>query len=173
MAREAHSITPYKVQGSRILQRPFGLVLLKGGCAMPPSGLSRAASTSTLSTVQRLFSMFPTGTAGAALFALRVSAAITLLVDGTTHGTLVTSFWILLIFALPAISLCLGILTPYFSVLCCLVQLLVALISDGRNGFHLGISILNSAIVAVLGPGAYSIDARLFGRRLVSVPSRK
>ena len=123
--------------------------------------------------MQRLFSMFPTGMAGAALFALRVSAAATLLVDGTAHWALVTSFWILFAFALPAAFLCLGLLTPYFSFLSCLLQLSVPFIASSHDAFHLGISILNSGIVAVLGPGAYSIDARLFGRRLVSVPVRK
>jgi len=124
-------------------------------------------------TVQRLFSMFPTGTAGAALFALRGSAAMTFLVDGTAHGALVTSFWIVVVFALHAIFLCLGLLTPYVSVVCCVVQLSVPLLAGGHDGFHLGISILNSGIVAVLGPGAYSVDASLFGRRLVSVAPRK
>ena len=173
MASWTHRVTPHKPQGSSILQRNLRFVLLKGSRAIPRWRLFCAPTASTLSTVQRLFSMFPTGTAGAALFALRVSAAITFLVDGSAHWALVTSFWILVIFALPSMFLCLGFLTPYFSVLCCLIQLSVPLLVGGHNGFHLGISILNSGIVALLGPGGYSIDARLFGRRLVSVPSRK
>ena len=32
---------------------------------------------------------------------------------------------------------------------------------------------LTSAALALLGPGAYSVDARLFGRRLLVVPPRK
>ena len=48
-----------------------------------------------LSSVQRLFSMFPTGTPGAALLVLRVSIAATLVVSGTAHWVPVTSFWIL------------------------------------------------------------------------------
>jgi hypothetical protein len=122
--------------------------------------------------VQRLFSMFPTGTAGAALLVLRVLATATLLVDGTAHWALVTSFWIFLAFALPAIGLCLGLLAPYCSVFCCLIQMGVLLVTGGQNEFHLIVSILTSATVAMLGPGAYSIDARLFGRKLLTVPRR-
>ena len=41
-----------------------------------------------------------------------------------------------------------------------------------RQIFHLVISILISAALAILGPGAYSVDARIFGRKLLTVPSR-
>jgi hypothetical protein len=33
-------------------------------------------------------------------------------------------------------------------------------------------SILSGGAVALLGPGAYSIDARIFGRHLLSIPPR-
>jgi hypothetical protein len=46
---------------------------------------------------------------------------------------------------------------------------LAELVIGGANEFHLAISILNAAILAVLGPGAYSIDARIFGRRILDV----
>jgi len=117
--------------------------------------------------------MFPTGMAGAALLVLRVTVAATLVFDGTAHWALATSFWILLGFAVPAMLLCLGFLTPYCSVLSCLLQLAVLLITGSQNEFNLAISILNSGILAILGPGAYSIDAHIFGRRLLIVPPHK
>lgn len=117
--------------------------------------------------------MFPTGKAGAALFILRVSVAATLVVDGTAHWALVTSFWILLGLAVPTLFLCFGFLTPIGSTLSCLIQLGVLIATGDTNQFHLVVSILNSGILAVLGPGAYSLDARLFGRRLLTVPLRK
>jgi hypothetical protein len=117
--------------------------------------------------------MFPTGPAGAALFALRIAVVATLVVDGTAHLALATSFWIILGFAVPAICLCLGFLTPYCSGLSCVIQLGVLIATGGQNGFHLAISILNSGVLTVLGPGAYSVDARIFGRRLLTLPPRR
>jgi len=35
------------------------------------------------------------------------------------------------------------------------------------NGIEIGIVLLSTASYACLGPGAYSIDARLFGRRIL------
>jgi len=114
--------------------------------------------------------MFPTGTAGVALFALRISVAGTLVVDGTAHWSLVTSSWILVEYVLPASFLLLGLLTPYFSVLSALIQIHVLITAGGNDQFHLITSILSSGILAMLGPGAYSVDAHLFGRKLISFP---
>lgn len=116
--------------------------------------------------------MFPAGVAGAALIFLRVSVVATLIVDGAVHRSLLVSFWTALLFLLPALCLSVGFLTPYSAIACCIIQL-AKLVMGGAIEFHLAISILNAAILAVLGPGAYSIDARIFGRRILDVtPSR-
>jgi uncharacterized membrane protein YphA (DoxX/SURF4 family) len=151
----------------------MGLQPPKGFPRDPPFEIARHHADRQSSPVQRLFSMFPTGTAGAALFVLRISVAVTLLVDGTAHWALVTSFWIFLGFAIPALFLCLGLLTPYGSICCCLLRLVVLFHTRGQGDFHLGISIVNGLILAFLGSGAHSVDARLFGRRLLTVPPRK
>ena len=117
--------------------------------------------------------MFPLGAAGVALLILRVSVAATLVFDGTAHWVLLTSFWIALAFAVPTILLCLGLLTPFCSALSCLVLLVVLIANRGQDDFHLVIAILNGGILSVLGPGAYSIDARIFGRRLLTLPPRR
>ena len=117
--------------------------------------------------------MFPTGTLGAALFALRLSVTATFVVEGTAHWPLVTSLWIFLGFAIPAICLCFGLLTPYCSAICCLVELGVLLFTNGNDQFHLIVSMIDAGILAVLGPGAYSIDSRIFGRRLLIVRPRR
>jgi uncharacterized membrane protein YphA (DoxX/SURF4 family) len=123
--------------------------------------------------VQRLFSMFPAGMAGAALLVLRLCVASTLIVAGTARGASAASPWIILALAVPAISLCLGFITPYCSALAFLIQLGLLLVAGGENQFAFIIFLLNSAILAALGPGAYSIDARIFGRRLLTVPPRR
>jgi len=49
----------------------------------------------------------------------------------------------------------------------------ILLARRGQDDFHLAIAIVNCADLAVLGPGAYSIDARFFGWRLLTIPPRK
>jgi uncharacterized membrane protein YphA (DoxX/SURF4 family) len=117
--------------------------------------------------------MFPTGMAGAALIVLRVSVAAALLLDGTAHQTPATSFWTLAALLLLALLLVVGFLTPYASAGICLVELGIALLGGEQHNVHLFLSALNSGVVAILGPGAYSIDAHIFGRRLVIVPPRR
>ena len=65
---------------------------------------------------------------------------------------------------LAAVSLLLGFVTPVVAVLIGLVSVAVA--------FNLDIVVLSTAI-ALLGPGAFSIDARMFGRREIFIPSRR
>ena len=72
--------------------------------------------------------------------------------------------------AMTAVAVSLGVWTP----LCC--ALLIAI-----NGFSLYagdtitihchvVGALLAASLAMVGPGAYSIDSRLFGRRIVVIP---
>jgi uncharacterized membrane protein YphA (DoxX/SURF4 family) len=123
--------------------------------------------------VQRLFSMFPSGVPGIALIFLRVCVAATLLVDGTDHWTLVTSSWIFLLVVLIAACLCLGLLTPVCASLSCLMGLYALAFAGRQEIFYLAIHILTGASLAILGPGSYSIDAPIFGRQLLTVPSRQ
>jgi hypothetical protein len=122
--------------------------------------------------MQKLFSTFRAGTVGTALLVLRVLIAATYIVDGTAHLALVTSFWIWLIFAMPAFCLCLGLVTPYCATLCLLVQLVVLVATGSSDKFHLATSMLMSGVLALSGPGAYSLDARIFGRRRLVLPPR-
>ncbi len=123
--------------------------------------------------MQRLFSMFPTGTAGAALFFLRISVAATLIADGIAHWGPSISFSIVSLIAVPAILLSFGLLTPYCAAFCGLIQIGIVISMGSGSRFDVVISSLDSFVLAILGPGAYSIDARLFGRRLLTLPPRK
>lgn len=123
-----------------------------------------------LSIVHRLFSSFPIGLAGIALLLLRFVAAATFLLDGTAHWTLVSSPWVVVLYVSIAVTLCLGVLTQYASVLVIILDLWAVYSTNGNDLFHLAISILIGGILALLGPGAYSVDARAFGRRLITLP---
>lgn len=137
----------------------------------PLWGLLQRARTDKFGIVQRLFSVFPTGMPGVGLLLLRVSVAAGLLVDGTAHWALVTSWWTFLLVTVLAGALCLGVLTPYLASLCCVIELGV-LWTTRAEEFHLIIALVPSVVVAMVGPGAYSMDARIFGRRLLTLPVR-
>jgi hypothetical protein len=126
-----------------------------------------------LSKVQRLFSMFPLGLPGVALLVLRVCVAASSFVDGTVHWTIATSPWIFFPIVLTTVCVCLGLLTPVCASLCSFIEFFALVATPKEDMFHLVISMLTGVVLAVLGPGAYSIDARIFGRRLLTVPPRK
>jgi len=66
-----------------------------------------------------------------------------------------------------AAFLLLGFLTPIVVLALGVMSLGVAFTIDEFIEF-----VILIAVVALLGPGAYSIDARLFGRREVIIPRR-
>jgi uncharacterized membrane protein YphA (DoxX/SURF4 family) len=74
---------------------------------------------------------------------------------------------------IAGLCLLLGFLTPYCAAVSCLAEGVLCTFSGLTNGFHLGMSALTAAAVAVLGPGAYSLDARIFGRKRITIPPRR
>ncbi len=107
------------------------------------------------------------------MLVLRVSVAVTLVVNGTAPGAQATPLWVVAVLLVLAALLCLGFLTPYCAVVSCLIELAILLVNHGQSGFSLAIAALDGAVLAVLGPGAYSIDARIFGWRILTVPPRR
>ena len=118
--------------------------------------------------MQRLYSMFPSGTAGVALLILRVTAAAAFLIDGLWHWIPPMPWWFVVGLLLPAASMCVGLTTPYCSLLCGAIEIIHLLRCTGQAEIHLGISLLMAISVGMLGPGAYSVDSRLFGRRIIT-----
>jgi hypothetical protein len=121
--------------------------------------------------MQRLFSIFPTGAVGVALVILRFSAAAALVGYGIQHPFFAISLTLIAL-ALPAGALCVGFLTPLTAGIGCVIEVAAFLRSTDQMAFPIVLSILNTAAAGMLGPGAYSLDARLFGRRIVRFSTR-
>lgn len=114
--------------------------------------------------------MFPTGSAGIALVVLRCVVAVTVLVNASVYWPVGSSLMVRGIAGLVGLCLFLGFLTPYCAAVCCFLELALLVATDAPNKLALGLSALTAAATVALGPGAYSIDCRLFGRKLIKIP---
>jgi hypothetical protein len=122
--------------------------------------------------VQRLFSMFPRGGPGFALLLLRISVAAILLVSMAGRPDLPSLHLLFAGAVLVSIALAIGIFTPVVSSIVCVYAIADLLIGLRLDWLVVSL-VLNSIALALLGPGAYSLDARLFGLRVMVVPSRR
>ena len=74
---------------------------------------------------------------------------------------------------LISLSLLLGFLTSIFTIVACIAAVANLLfVEQPFDAVHI-LKILTLAALFFLGPGAYSVDARLFGLRVTVVPPRK
>jgi len=122
--------------------------------------------------MQRLFSMFPDGWAGLALIILRAGAGGSLLAIALTHAHLVAPSWTGIWVATVVLLLGVGALTPITCAIGILIEALTLSHSVGLDLWQAVLGIMLFLALALLGPGAFSLDAKLFGRRLI-VPKRE
>jgi uncharacterized membrane protein len=115
--------------------------------------------------------MFPEGGPGIALLLLRISVAAMFLVNSWSERAVFAAHWEIACFALAALALSFGFLTPIFSVIVCILEIAGIFVAGRPDSLATFLPILNPIALALLGPGAYSIDARIFGRRVLVVPS--
>jgi hypothetical protein len=119
--------------------------------------------------VQRLFTMFPPGLPGVALLLLRESVAVASVAASYSqgHDMASTSHAAAI---LIATVLSLGFLTPIVVIADLALHALIW-ISHGIDSVALaGMVVFDAIALALLGPGAYSIDCYRFGRRVVVLP---
>jgi len=131
------------------------------------------------SRLQRTFSMFPGGWPGLGVFLLRASVGVAMAAYGYSHlisqdSGLATMAVAILAIAI-GLSLVLGYLTIFLSVLAALIGISVALAwLPGSDPIAVRVSSVFTSIMAVaiscLGPGAFSLDARRYGRREIIIP---
>ena len=121
--------------------------------------------------MQRLFSMFPSGWPGLGLVLLRMSVAVPVLLDDYVSRKELPASMLIALIVLSAI-LSVGFFTPMVAVLILAVRLVDHTSFGAGSEETVCMTILSALALAMLGPGAYSIDARRFGRRVVVLPPR-
>jgi len=125
--------------------------------------------------VRRLFSTFARGWPGVGLLLLRVTAGITLVVrsilvleNTPTFGTGLFQLFI----ATAGLLLITGLWTPVVATVMVLLELWRIISRNGDPASDMLLCNLALAI-ALLGPGAWSADARLFGWKRIEIDTQK
>jgi putative oxidoreductase len=123
--------------------------------------------------LQRLFATFPNGPPGAGLLLLRLVAGGFLIAGRTpimgpvTHTVQIESQVIL---GSVGVLILLGLWTPVLGTFVALAELSLAFSRAGDGATHILLAALGVGL-ALLGPGAWSIDARIFGRKRIHIKS--
>lgn len=114
--------------------------------------------------MQRLFSTFPIGRPGVGLLLFRLALACMILMHVPGFGSATWQLLSMIACIGVSILLAFGFLTP----LACLAGIAVggARLVTGEQEIAADLTLMVSVLsLALIGPGAYSIDARLYGRR--------
>jgi putative oxidoreductase len=116
--------------------------------------------------VQRLFSTFASGWPGAGLLLQRILTAILLIRLATINlgASSSTSSLPQLIGSFAGIFLLFGLWTPVAGTLIAVIELWIAVSHTSDPWISMVLATLG-ATAAMIGPGAWSLDARLFGRK--------
>jgi hypothetical protein len=115
--------------------------------------------------------MFPGGLPGLALLALRASVGCALLIDNFDRGPELSG-WLKGVGVLLAGALWAGYLTPVVAIVTLMLHVLIWFYLGFSSLFLASIVLVDALVLALLGPGAYSLDSYLFGRRVVVLPPR-
>jgi uncharacterized membrane protein YphA (DoxX/SURF4 family) len=122
--------------------------------------------------LRRLFSTFAHGGPGVALLLLRLVTGIALIDRG------VTGLWIwppiqpCVVSVVAGTLLVIGLWTPIAGILVAAVEAWKIFSQPGDPWIYILLGALGAAL-ALLGPGAWSVDARLFGWKRLDIRSRK
>ena len=124
--------------------------------------------------LQRLYSTFADGWPGSGLLLLRLATATALIhygIAGLGEASQFAPTRLPMIAAGAGIFLLGGLWTPLAGVLVTSVEVWIVFSRSGDPWIPFILAALG-ATLAMVGPGAWSIDARLFGRKHIDFPER-
>ena len=124
--------------------------------------------------LQRLFSVFPNGWPGRGLLLQRIVTSAFLFCFGFEHLHEYAGFAQIIphvIGACAGIFLLFGLWTPVCATVIAGAELWIAAFCSDDRGLAILLAALG-ATLATIGPGAWSLDARLFGRKHFEIPHR-
>jgi len=121
-------------------------------------------------SLQRLFSTFANGWPGVGLLIQRLVLGIALLCHGIALLRRVPAVGLILpdlIGSVLGLFILAGLWTPAMGALVAVVQVWIVLTGAGDESMAIILAALGGTL-AMIGPGAWSIDARLFGRKYIA-----
>ena len=126
--------------------------------------------------MQRLFSTFAGGWPGVGLLLLRLLTGAALIyfgIAGVLEAPPLTIVILQIIGIGAGILILVGLWTPVAGTLAATVKVWITLscfLSHSGDPWIAIVQVVLSAVLAMVGPGAWSIDARLFGRKRIDMP---
>jgi hypothetical protein len=114
--------------------------------------------------------MFPAGAAGFGLLILRACAAAMLVRNTVLLATPALPWWGTVVLLVLVVALCIGVFTPAACVASGLAQIALLIWAARGAPFEGVVSVGVTLALLLLGPGAFSVDGRMFGRRRIPLP---
>jgi hypothetical protein len=115
--------------------------------------------------VDRFFSLFPHAATSFGLILLRIAVAAAPHLDAAGHFVFARPGWQLVASWVCSAALISGFLTPLFAGVVAIMAL--TQLGGADDSFGPAVRAVIAIALALLGPGVYSLDARLFGPRTV------